>query len=104
MPGRHFHRGELVIYRAAKCSSHPGPRAQLVDPAPQGELYSYEVEKFWIVLGEQPDGTVELMTRTGKIRHVSAEDTRLRPARWWERWWFRRRFPHLPGPRPEVTA
>ena len=92
----HFRRGDRVVYRMPKCSPRPGPRAQQVEPTPRGELYVYEVEKFWLVLGEGPGGTVELLTRMGKRHRVAAADPRLRRARWWELWLYRGRFPELP--------
>jgi len=41
----------------------------------------------------QPDGLLKVLTRRGKQRNVAASDPRLRPARWWETLFFRRRFP-----------
>ena len=41
------------------------------------------------------DGTIELVTRRGKVHQVKADDPRLRPARLWERWMYRDRFPDL---------
>lgn len=93
-----FHPGDPVVYRATKHSAHPGPRAQEVTAEKCGEGYSYVVDKFWVVAETRPDGQVVLQTRRGKIHQLSADDPRLRPARWWERFWFRGRFPSLKIP------
>jgi hypothetical protein len=87
--------GALVIYRVAKFSTHPGPRAKDIAPAPKGETYSYEVDKFWVVADSGRDGKVRLRTRRGKEHVVDSDDPRLRPARWWERLMYKSRFPSL---------
>jgi len=89
---RSLARGEWVIYRKAKHSPSPGPRAQEVTPSPHGEFYSYVVDKFWVVERVLDEGQLQLRTRRGKQHLVSADDPNLRRARWWERWVFRRRF------------
>lgn len=96
MGKRRFRVGDKVIYLKEKHSTSPGPRAQDVSPAPKGETYSYLVEKYWIVQEVQDDGTIILLTRTGKQHAVQPDDLHLRHAKWWERWWHRRRFPELP--------
>ncbi len=88
--------GDPVIYRVQKNSTDPGPRAREVHPSQHGELYSYQVDKFWAVAEVLSDGSLKLVTRTGKQHIVSADDPRLRAARWWERWLYRNRFPTLP--------
>ena len=87
--------GDPVIFRVTKQSTDPGPRAVDVHPAPSGETYSYQVDKFWTVSEVQSTGMVQLVTRRGKQRSVSRVDLRLRPARWWERWLYGDRFPKL---------
>lgn len=87
--------GDPVIFRVTKQSTDPGPRAVDVHPAPSGETYSYQVDKFWTVSDVQTTGTVLLVTRRGKQRPVPKDDPRLRHARWWERWFYRDRFPKL---------
>ena len=87
--------GDPVIFVVSKNSVDPGPRAKQVHPAPAGETYSYTVEKFWTVAEVRPDGHVVLVTRRGKQHEVDINDPRLRPARWWERWIYRNRFPSL---------
>ena len=91
---------EPVIYKFTKATTRPGPRAQQVSPAPQGDLYSYLVDKFWIVGDVLADGNLVLRTRRGKQHIVSADDPNLRPARWWERLWYRDRFP---GQKPSAS-
>ncbi|GIW78837.1 MAG: hypothetical protein KatS3mg105_0644 [Gemmatales bacterium] len=93
-----FDVGDLVVYRKHKFTSHPGPRAKHIAPAPHGDSYSYLVDKFWIVteLSENQKEMV-LMTRTGKKHRVSVDDPNVRHANWWERLFLRHRFPKLPA-------
>jgi hypothetical protein len=88
-----YHPGQWVVYRRTKHTEHPGPRARRIHPAERGETYWYEVEKYWVVEQLREDGTIVLLTRRGKRHQVDAADPRLRPARWWERLWYRDRFP-----------
>ncbi len=90
--GGRFRPGAWVVYRKTKFGTTPGPRAKAVAPAEHGDLYSYLVEKYWIVTGVASDGRLQLRTRKGKQRLVSAGDSNLRPARWWERLLRRDRF------------
>jgi hypothetical protein len=87
--------GDPVVYQLSKVSTDPGPRARDVHPAEFGETYRYLVDKYWKVADVLPDGQVVLVTRRGKRHVVHADDPRLRPARWWERWLYRSRFPDL---------
>lgn len=103
MQQRTYRRGDLVIYRMSKQSLHPGPRARDVAPARFGDLYSYTVEKFWVVADVEPDaGTLRLVTRKGKAHRVDENDPNIRHANWWERWWYGRKFPSLDS-LPEQT-
>ncbi len=90
-----YKAGDWVIYRTSKCTAHPGPRAMQVSAAPNGELYSYDVEKFWVVVGLNSEGVVVLQTRRGKQHAVEASTPRLRHASWWERLVYRSRFPQV---------
>ena len=92
---REFRPGDPVIFRVTKQSTDPGPRAVDVHPAPAGETYSYQVDKYWTVRDVLPDGKLNLVTRRGKQRSVSVQDFRLRHARWWEKWIYGDRFPNL---------
>jgi hypothetical protein len=104
---RMYKPGDRVVFTAAKHSAHPGPRAELVQPEPNGEGYSYNVKKYWLVVGTRPDGRLTVVTRRGKERLVLAADPRLRPARWWETFFFGARFPQQPpanSPSSDSTA
>lgn len=92
MIDREIQAGDWVIYRKTKFSTHPGPRAQDVTPAPNGDEYSYCVDKFWVVIDARQDGTLLLRTRRGKEHVVRPDDPNLRKANWWERWRHRERF------------
>jgi hypothetical protein len=72
---------------------HPGPRAEALQPEPNGEGYSYHVKKYWRVLDVQSDGMLVVVTRRGKQRQIPTSDSHLRPARWWESFFLRSRFP-----------
>jgi hypothetical protein len=92
---REFKPGDWVVYRKQKFSVHPGQNARGIHPAPHGDGYNYEVEKFWTVVAAQPDEKIVVRTRRGKQLTLSVHDPALRPARWWERLLFRQRFPAL---------
>ena len=89
-----YRPGDAVVFRKWKRSPNPGPRARSVQPSQQGDDYSYSVDKYWVVedlRGEQ----VHVRTRRGKTHVMDVTDQRLRPARWWERWLLRDRFPQI---------
>ena len=89
-----FQVGDKVVYTKTKTSTHPGPRAQDIHPATQGESYRYVVDKYWRVANIlEGGGRLEIVTRTGKRRELSADDPNLRKATWLERWRLRNRFP-----------
>jgi hypothetical protein len=90
-----YRRGDRVIYRVTKHSSHPGRRAKDVTPEPMGEFYSYEVDKYWVVADVVGDGKLRLRTRRGKEHVVDPNDDRLRHAHWWEKLFYKNRFPQL---------
>jgi hypothetical protein len=107
-PEAMYRPGDRVIYLVSKHSTHPGPRAESVQPEEHGEGYQYDVKKYWLVVQVQPNGLLTVVTRRGKQRAVAATDPRLRPARWWECLLFRSRFPqfeaaHTPPP-PRSSA
>jgi hypothetical protein len=66
-------------------------------PSSNGDDYSYQVDKFWIVVDVQADDQIVVRTRRGKRVTVNVQDPALRRARWWERLLFRRRFPDFNG-------
>ena len=69
---RTFQPGDLVVYRKSKVSTHPGPRAANIHPAPNGDSYSYTVDKYWIVETVLDDGTIVASTRAGKKNELAA--------------------------------
>jgi hypothetical protein len=85
--------GDLLIYRKPKVSSQPGPRARNIQRTENGDVYCYEVDKFWTVANVLDDGRLLAVTRTGKEVYLNLEDERLRKARLIERLRYRRRFP-----------
>jgi len=99
-----YRPGDRVVYVASKHSAHPGPRAEAVQPETNGEGYSYDVKKYWLVVSITSDGMVTVTTRRGKQRSVAPGDPRLRPARWWEHLFMWTRFPQGSTPPSESTA
>jgi hypothetical protein len=97
MSGRPFKPGDLVVFQRRKYTTHPGRRAQDVEATPHGDLYSYYVEKSWIVQEVQPDGKLLLKTRRGKSHAVEPNDPNLRHASWWDKFRYRKRFAELRG-------
>jgi hypothetical protein len=96
-----FRPGDYVIYRKQKHSVHPGPHARSIHPAPQGDYYSYEVDKFWKVIAVQPDDKLIVRTRRGKQLTLDPADPALRRAHWWERFFYWHRFPTLKPAEPD---
>jgi hypothetical protein len=90
-----FRPGDYVVYRKQKFSVHPGPHAESICPAPNGDSYSYCVQKFWRVISVEPGDRVVVCTRRGKQLAVAADDPALRRATWWQRLLLRHRFPTL---------
>lgn len=95
MWSRPYRPGDLVIFRRTKSTTHPGRRAQEVQATKHGDLYSYFVEKSWIVERVQQDGTLMLRTRRGKRHVVAPNDPNLRHATIWDRLRYRARFAEL---------
>ena len=95
MVKKQFHVGDKVVLTLDKFGVNPGPRAKNIAPAPHGELYSYQVDKYWVVTEVRPDGMLQVKTRRGKTHLVAVDDPRLRKASWLERWFFTKRFPCL---------
>jgi hypothetical protein len=92
-----YRPGDRVVYTASKHSRRPGPRAEQLTPERNGEGYFYDVRKYWLVRAVGSDGTLTVVTRRGKERQISADDRRLRPARWWESFFLASRFPQPPA-------
>jgi hypothetical protein len=90
-----YQPGHLVVYRVLKHSQRPGPRAHDNVPAPLGETYRYQVDKFWVVEAVHDDGTLVVRTRRGKAHQLRITDPNLRHATWWEAWRYGASFPQL---------
>jgi hypothetical protein len=99
---RAFRKGDCVVYRRSKYTTHPGPRAHDVDASEHGDNYHYLVDKFWIVADIPVEGQLLLRTRRGKTHVVEALDPNLRHATWWDRIRYHRRFVELQQA-PQVT-
>jgi hypothetical protein len=98
-----YRAGECVIYRKQKFSTHPGPRATNVWPTPNGDSYSYCVDKYYRVVAMRPDNQVVVVTRRGRRHSLAVNDPALRRASWWQRLLFRWRFPPF-VPAEEATT
>jgi hypothetical protein len=88
-----FRPGDVVVFRKQKTSLHPGPNALEILPAPNGDSYSYSVDKFWRVVAVKPDHTLVVRTRKGKQHTIPTHDPNLRRTRWWEQLLYQHRFP-----------
>lgn len=90
---RRYAIGQPIVYTKEKAGAAPGQRARNVMPAAHGEIYSYEVDKYWRVIAVHPDGSLQAITRSGKVHRLEADDPHLRHASWWERFMLHDRFP-----------
>jgi len=104
MRDRSFKIGDQVVYRRTKHSTSPGPRAEEIDPASKGDLYTYKVDKYWVVNDVKPDGSIEVRTRRGKTHLLDRDDDKLRHASWLERWLKAKRFPTPAGDQTPVAS
>lgn len=93
MKARRFQVDDRIVYRKTKSSLHPGQNARLVAPAPNGDEYSYCVDKFWVVVSVDPDGTLLAKTRRGKLHRLNPDDPNLRHATLLESLFDWSRFP-----------
>ncbi len=91
--GKSFRVGDRVVFTRDKHTTKPGPRAKNVIATPHGEMYEYQVDKYWLVVGVEADGQVVLKTRRGKHHTFPASDPRLRKASLWERMFKSKLFP-----------
>lgn len=99
LPNQPFQPGDLVIYTVSKQGLKPGPNAREIQPVPNGEDYTYVVDKFWMVQQLAPGESLIIVTRRGKTREVACSDPLLRKATWWQKLRYRDRFPT-----PDVLA
>ena len=91
----HFKRGDLLVYKKQKQSNRPGARAHSTAAAVQDGVFSYVVDKFWIVVKVCDDDTLEVQTRGGKRHRLNIADPNLRRLTWWQRIWYRNRLREL---------
>lgn len=90
-----FRPGDLVVYRKTKHSTQPGPRAENIQPAANGDTYSYTVDKFWMVDDVLEDGTIVATTRRGKKNFLQPDNPMLKRANLIQRILYRARFAGL---------
>ncbi|NTW55615.1 MAG: hypothetical protein HGB20_01055 [Chlorobiaceae bacterium] len=90
-----FKVGDPIVYHKPKSSFRPGPRARQVYPLAHGEAYHYVVDKFWKVAKVNDDGTLVVVTRTGKKHLIEASDPNISKARLFQHIIYRKRFPIL---------
>jgi hypothetical protein len=89
-----FRVGDPIVYHKPKSSASPGPRAKEVYPLAHGEHYHYVVDKFWKVTSINNDGTIEVVTRTGKKHILPVNDPNISKAHPLQMLMFRKRFPN----------
>jgi len=87
-----FRAGDKIIYHKPKSSFCPGPRAKQVFPLEHGEEYHYVVDKFWKVDKVNEDGTLDVVTRTGKKNKLQASDPNISKAHLLHHLLYRKRF------------
>jgi hypothetical protein len=87
-----FRVGDKIIYHKPKSSFHPGPRAKQVYPLEHGEAYHYVVDKFWKIDKVNEDGTLDVVTRTGKKNRLQASDPNITKAHLFQHLLYRKRF------------
>ena len=95
--------GDRVVYTATKHSRHPGPRAEAGAAGAARRGLLVRCKKYWLVREVRPDGTLTVITRRGKERIVAGRRPRLRPARWWETFFFGSRFPQNRDGSPDAS-
>lgn len=89
-----FRVGDPIVYHKPKSSVSPGPRAKDIYPLANGEQYHYVVDKFWKVTSVNGDGTIEVVTRTGKKHILPANDPNISKAHAFQQFLYRKRFPN----------
>ena len=89
-----FRVGDSIIYHKPKSSVSPGPRARQVYALEHGEHYHYVVDKYWRVTSVNADGTIEVVTRTGKKHLLPVNDPNITKAHPLQQLLHRKRFPN----------
>jgi len=74
--------GDFIVYRKAKHSTHPGPRARGVRPAVRGDDYAYHVDKYWLIVAVAKGDKLVARTRRGKKHLLNRHDPAVRRATW----------------------
>ncbi len=92
---RRFSAGDKIIYHKPKRSFRPGPRARQVYPLEHGEAYHYVVDKFWKVDKVNDDGTLDVVTRTGKQNRLLASDPNISKVHLLQQLFYCKRFPDM---------
>ncbi len=87
-----FRVGDKIVYHKPKRSFCPGPRAKQVYPLEHGEEYHYVVDKFWKVVQVNNDGTLDVVTRTGKKHRLETSDPNITKAHLLQHLMYRKRF------------
>ncbi|EAT59548.1 hypothetical protein [Chlorobium ferrooxidans] len=90
-----FKVGDYIVYHKPKCSFSPGPRAKQIYPLEHGEEYHYVVDKFWKVVSVNNDGSLDVVTRTGKQHRLNTGDPNISKARILHHFLYRKRFPRI---------
>ncbi len=89
---RQFRVGDKIIYHKPKSSFCPGPRARQIYPLEHGDNYHYIVDKFWEVAQINDDGTLDVVTRTGKKNRLQTLDPNIKKANPIQHLLYRKRF------------
>ncbi|MEI8185528.1 MAG: hypothetical protein WCG19_02420 [Chlorobiaceae bacterium] len=90
-----FRVGDKIVYHKPKSSFCPGPRAKQVYPLEHGEEYHYVVDKFWKVSKVNEDGTLDVVTRTGKKHRLKTSDPNITKVHFLQHILYRKRFLRL---------
>jgi hypothetical protein len=98
-----FKPGDLLVYKKQKHSNQPGPRAHSTAASVQDGVFSYVVDKYWIVTAVDDD-TLEVLTPGQKRHRLKMSDPNLRRVNWWQRFWYRSRFRQLKQAFDEVGS
>lgn len=80
-----FHTGDLVVYRRTEYGRHPEPGAFRIEATPNGENYSWCIDRYGSVISINPDNTVIVQTGQGVRHTIRMDDPSLRRAGFLER-------------------
>lgn len=88
-----FHTGDLVVYRRTEYGRCPEPGAFRVEATPNGETYSWCIDRYGQILSINADCTLVIQTGQGQQHVVRSDDPGLRRAGFFERFRHARDFP-----------